>query len=96
MYAKGTIQKKQNKTKNIDGVNTIYVMKQGTRIQLQLVIKKGLKCSGQCLMLFIKTCMLVTLDRIALILLKKRRNQLSRHSSSSSSYIQNKQTQKKL
>lgn len=70
MYAKGTIQKIKMK-KTLDGVNTIYVMKQGTHIQLQLVIKKGLKSSGQCLMLFIKTCMLVTLDRIALTLLKK-------------------------
>lgn len=51
-----------NQPKTFYAVNTVYVMKQGTHIQFQLVTMKGLKNTVNYFMLFLKTCLLVTLD----------------------------------
>lgn len=53
-----------NHPKTLYTVNTVYVMKQGKHIQFQLVTMKRLKNTVNYFMLFLKTCLLVTLDSI--------------------------------
>lgn len=66
-----TINPQEKHPKTFYAVNTVYVMKQGTHIQFQLVTMyyEGIKNTVNYFMLFLITCLLVTLDRIALTLI---------------------------